>query len=176
MNGDSPEYDNLCDICHKNPATIHFTQVINGVVKKINLCEECARKQGINIEEFPAQPFDILGKFLSALALPQEKSRDLVCPKCGKKLSEFREDGKLGCPQCWVTFREELIPLLEKLHGVKVGGARQRGKRRNSKIAEVKRLQKLLEEAVEKEEFEEAARLRDEIKKLQQNAKKRKGK
>ena len=167
MTEDPAKYSaNLCDICGKNPATIHFTQIVDGVVTKMHLCADCAKKKGIFLDEFSAPPFDILGKFLSALALPQKEYRDITCPNCGKRLSEFKKDGKLGCSECWSAFRNDLIPLLEKIHGIKIRSRSRSAKKTSQVQSEIKRLQELLDEA----------ELRDEIKQIRGEGKNRKEK
>jgi len=153
----------LCDICHQNEAVIHFTQIVNGEAAKIHFCEVCAAKQGISLNDLPDKPFDLLSKFLSALALP-ETFTDTKCPNCGKTLSEFKKDGKLGCPECWEVFRRDIVPLLKKLHGKTRQKFHSAESPRSRTSAKIKVLQGKLREAVEKEEFEAAAKIRDEIK------------
>ncbi|MEA2081963.1 MAG: UvrB/UvrC motif-containing protein [Elusimicrobiota bacterium] len=153
----------ICDICKENEATVHFTSFHGGEVTKMHICHACAVKLGVFDGNTQEKSFDILGKFLSALALPESIS-DQSCSECGKKLSEFREDGKLGCPQCWEAFRANLEPLLKKIHGRSF----HKGKAGAPKVKNLRvgALQKELLTAVEKEEYEEAARIRDKIKEL----------
>jgi len=155
----------LCDICHQKEAVIHFTQVVNNKVTKMHFCESCASKKGISGSDLPDKPFDLLSKFLSALALP-ETFTDTKCPNCGKMLSEFKEDGKLGCPGCWDVFRRDIVPLLKKLHGKTRQKFRSGVSARSRVSAKIRTLQGKLQEAVEKEEFEAAARIRDEIRNI----------
>ncbi len=155
---------------------MHFTSFHGGSVTKMHICHSCAVKMGVFDGNMQEKPFDILGKFLSALALPEIVS-DQSCPECGKKLSEFREDGKLGCPQCWEAFRENLEPLLKKLHGRSSHKRKARAgmfhpPRRSGKDLRIRSLQKELQAAVDKEEYEEAAKIRDKIKGIKKGGKK----
>ncbi|MCD6311980.1 MAG: UvrB/UvrC motif-containing protein [Elusimicrobia bacterium] len=159
----------ICDICKENEASVHFTSFHGGSVTKMHICHSCAVKMGVFNGNTQEKPFDILGKFLSALALPEVVS-DQSCPECGKKLSEFREDGKLGCPQCWEAFRGNLEPLLKKLHGR--SSHKRKPRAANGKNMRVRVLQKELQSAVEKEEYEEAAKIRDKIKAIKKGGKK----
>ncbi|MBU4134618.1 UvrB/UvrC motif-containing protein [bacterium] len=144
----------------------------------MHICHSCAVDMGVFDGNMQEKPFDILGKFLSALALP-EIVPDRSCPECGKKLSRFREDGKLGCPQCWEAFRENLEPLLKKLHGrsthKRPSGAASSSAvsgAMNGKHLRISALQKKLQEFVDKEEYEEAAKIRDRIKGIKTGGKK----
>jgi len=159
----------ICDICKENEASVHFTSFHGGAVTKMHICHSCAVNMGVFDGNMQEKPFDILGKFLSALALPEVVS-DQSCPECGKKLSEFRENGKLGCPRCWEAFRENLEPLLKKLHGR--ASHKIKARSLNGKNMRVMALQKKLQEAVDKEEYEDAAKIRDEIKGLKKGGKK----
>ncbi len=155
----------FCDICHQKEAVIHFTQIVNGEVTKMHFCEECASGQEISLNDLPDKPFDLLSKFLSALALP-ETFTDIKCPNCGKTLSEFKKDGKLGCPECWNVFKQDIIPLLKKLHGKTRQKFSSSEPPKTISSAKIRVLQGKLQEAVEKEEFEEAAKIRDEIRRI----------
>ncbi|MBA3052433.1 MAG: UvrB/UvrC motif-containing protein [Candidatus Omnitrophota bacterium] len=151
----------ICDICKVNPASVHFTSFHGGAVTKMHICHSCAVNMGVFDVNMQEKSFDILGKFLSALALPGTVS-DRKCRACGKTLSEFREDGKLGCPECWETFRENLEPLLKKIHG----HALHKQSAEKTKDTRVSALQKKLQEAIGREDYEEAAKIRDRIKAL----------
>lgn len=155
----------ICDICHQKEAVIHFTQIVSNKVTKMHFCASCASKQGISGLDLTDKPFDLLSKFLSALALP-ETFTDTKCPNCGKMLSEFKEDGKLGCQECWNVFRQDIVPLLKKLHGKTHQKFSSVVSAQSRVSAKIRTLQGKLQEAVKKEEFEEAARVRDEIRNI----------
>jgi len=163
----------LCDICKKKEATVHLTEIVDDKVKKLHLCEDCAREKSEEMEAHFG-----LADLLSGLAdlAPAKTKRteetqevSVKCPKCGFTFRDFRKIGRLGCPACYDTFKDNLSPLLKKIHG----SERHTGKIPSRK--EVKRdtktilanLKERLEEAVKHEEFEEAARLRDEIREIE---------
>lgn len=156
----------LCDICHKNIATIHLTEIVNEKVIELHLCQECASAK---TEELKHQLS--LSDFLTGLVerhQPQEK-QNIICPLCGLTFSEFKKKGRVGCCKCYGTFKEYLIPLFSKIHG----SAHHAGKvpRTIEKNMEdkrkIKELKKRLERAVMLEEYEDAARIRDDIKILE---------
>ncbi len=153
-----------CDLCDKE-AVVHLTQVVDGEMKEYHLCEEHAQAQGIDIES-PISITDIL------MGLGQQGKQNvtggltLSCPRCGMARDEFRRSGRLGCPDCYKTFMAELAAAVKAMHhSTQHTGripAREGSQTRiKSKIA---RLQKDLEAAVSREEYETAARIRDEIK------------
>lgn len=152
-----------CDVCDKE-AVVHLTQVINGEMKEVHLCEEHAKEQGIDIHS-PISITDILmGLGGSQKSITSELS--LACPRCGMTRDEFRKTGRLGCSECYKTFMAELTMAIKAMHhsSQHVGKipAREGSQTRiKSKLA---RLQKDLEAAVAREEFEKAAQLRDRIK------------
>ncbi|MDK2856257.1 MAG: protein arginine kinase activator [Bacillota bacterium] len=174
----------LCENCKKRPATVYVRRSINGVTTEAHLCEECARERGeLNFLTGPSFTFpDLsLGSLFSSLLdhLPVAPGGSLLtgttlrCPECGLTYGDFRERGRLGCARCYTTFREQLEPLIRRLQG----GLRHAGKvpRRSGGALRVKHdletLRRRLKEAVSREAFEEAARLRDEIRALEQKLK-----
>ncbi len=163
----------LCDVCHKNEATIHFKGIFNNQVFKINLCEECAIKKGVEIK-----PELALAEFISTLSdlngvdITKEK-KQIVCKSCGLKYSEFKASGRLGCSRCYSDFSNYLIPLVEKIHGSsKYNGYKaspeQTETGENLFLLKQKyyELKNKLKDAVNKELYEKAAELRDEIKEI----------
>jgi protein arginine kinase activator len=161
----------LCDICGKNEATVHFTEIINGQMTKLHLCEECAKRKGEEMEEHFGLADLLAG--LADLGAPVEtvKDKEIKCPSCGLAYSDFKKIGKVGCGRCYDTFKAYLLPLLKRIHGSDVHAGkvpRKKGKPARRKKVDIEELKKKLRRAVELEEFEEAARLRDEIKKYEQ--------
>ncbi len=160
----------LCDICGKREATVHLTEVINNQMTKLHLCEECAREKGAEMEEHFGLANLLAG--LADLGQPLEaaKEKKLKCPSCGLTYEDFKKLGRLGCGQCYDTFKAYLVPLFKRIHGsdAHVGKVpRKRDKVLKTKKVNVEQLKKRLQRAVELEEFEEAAQLRDEIKKFE---------
>ncbi len=116
----------ICQSCKKKEAKVHLTEIVNGKKREVHLCLSCAAKQGV-------QPMDPQA-ILSSLAEPTRDAEggeiDNPCPRCGLTLAEFKRRGRLGCGECYRTFREALLPLLERIHGnaqhLGSGGCRRR--------------------------------------------------
>jgi protein arginine kinase activator len=153
-----------CDLCDKE-AVVHMTQVVNGEKKEVHLCEEHAKTQGIDLNS-PISITDILmGLNGSQSNIANELS--LACPRCGMARDEFRKTGRLGCPECYKTFMAELTMAIKAMHhsGQHLGKIPSREGVQTRLKSKIARLQKELEEAVVHEDFELAAKLRDQIKK-----------
>ncbi len=162
----------ICENCGKKPSTFHMTEIINGKSKEINLCEDCASKS----EEFSMNPsFAIQNLLAGLLDIPNEQEikpdyiEDISCESCGTTYEEFKRKGKFGCSKCYDSFREKLEPLLKKIHGhdTHIGKIPKRTGGMIKIKKDINSLKSKLKVAVVNEEFEEAAVLRDEIKKLQ---------
>lgn len=155
-----------CERCQENEATIHLTQVIDGQVKKIHLCENCASESGFEVEGAMSVTDILLGMGGGAGAGSQvDTDFERSCPKCHMRRSDFKKSGQFGCPACYETFGEELAPLLKAMHRGErhVGKVPAREGMRVRVSAELSRLKTALADAVEGEQYEEAARLRDRI-------------
>lgn len=158
----------LCPKCQKKEATIHLTQIVDGKIQKLDLCEECAKTQGLT---------DPLNASIASLMMgmegkePQPVGEDsgVRCPDCGFTPADLRRINLLGCPTCWETFEGILTPLLRTMHK----GERHVGKvpgRIANALALTEQIQGLhreLEQAVRKERYEDAAQLRDQIRQLE---------
>lgn len=153
-----------CSICNKN-ANVHLTQIINNKIHKVDLCESCAQKKGVTDPE-GFSLVDLLTKASSALG--SDKTH-LECPACGLDTADFRRTGRLGCADCYDTFKPLLLPMLEGMHA----GISHKGKvptltlSRQSSQLQLKKLQSSLAHAVAEEAYEEAAKFRDQIKAIQ---------
>jgi len=158
----------ICESCQKNEATVHLTQVIEGNVKKLHLCENCAQMSGFDIQGPMSITDVLLGLGEGEAAQQSGAGNDGIhkhCGICGLTLSQFRSKGRLGCPDCYGSFQAEIIPLLDSMHRStrhigKVPCGAEGGPVRGGDIAA---LESMLEEAVAGENFEEAAVLRDKI-------------
>ena len=164
-----------CQNCNQAPATVHITDIVppHGEKRERHLCESCAESEGITMKQH--EPINtILAKFVQhKVGAGLKEVANLSCPKCGISFREFRAQGQLGCPHDYEVFAEYLTPLIERAHGGAkdhVGKVPQRLGPVVSERAELLRLQRQLDEAVEKEDYEAAAGLRDRIKTLQANA------
>ena len=156
----------LCQICKKKNATVHYTEVSNNKIVEIHLCQKCALEKGISFK-----PEFLLADLMAGL-VQLEKSPKLQkgekCSNCGLDYSGFREMGRLGCVKCYETFKESLGTLLKNIHGSSshIGKVPATAEQEVDSVIVVKKLRDRLEKFVEREEFEEAARMRDEIRKL----------
>ena len=156
----------LCDVCKEKAANVFFTQIINGQVQKVNLCEECSKQKGITDPTGFALAELLLGMGAEAQA-PAAKSTELTCEQCGFTQSDFKRVGRLGCAHCYGVFHDEIAGLLKNIHK----GTRHTG-RVPARIAatlvgsRVESLRRDLAKAIDDEKFEDAARLRDEINRL----------
>ncbi len=163
-----------CDNCHDRPAAIHLTQIVDNAVTTVHLCEQCAEEKGVqtgaNVSKYPLAGFlSSIGKGAAA-ALPAGGD-DRGCDFCGATLKDFRETGRLGCPQCYETFERHLRDLLRRIHGssqhvgeVYLSPVSPETKDERRLLAE---LREQLQRAVDAENFELAAELRDRIRVLE---------
>ena len=160
-----------CDQCHEREAVIHLTQIVNEQVTTLHLCERCAAEKGVESPGGVAKT--PLGSFLAAMGndlpeTPVARSGD-NCPRCGATLQDFRESGRLGCPECWRAFEAPLRDLLRRLHG-STHHVGERYAERNGAPDERQTTAELREQlrlAVETENFELAAELRDRLRVLE---------
>lgn len=158
----------LCCVCKEKTATVHLTQITGDKMQKVDLCEECAKSKGVN-----DQTGFSLADLLLGLGASQELEQaaggaDTSCPKCGFTHADFKKSGRLGCPECYKTFAEGLGGLLKSMHkGTRHVGKVPEGLRTKRDLSEqMSQLNKKLAKAIETENFEQAAQLRDEIKQL----------
>lgn len=166
----------LCEICHKNTATVKVTQIINTIKKEINLCKACAEKQGLTnpLASFP----ELFGGLLEGLlnenqiGVPQKISSKAKCSECGLTFDEFQKTGLFGCGQCYDSFIEEVKVLLRRIHGSnKHIGDRPICKRVYMHHPNLEKLKSDLKRAVEHEQFEKAADIRDMIRDVERQMK-----
>lgn len=172
-----------CQQCGERPAAIHLTQIVDDAVTTLHLCETCAAEKGVESEasvaKFPLSDFlASIGKG-AAGALPQDADAG-PCGFCGGSLQDFRNTGRLGCPHCYDSFEPHLRTLLRRIHGASrhVGhvylppGGEPAGAPADADVAgaapaRIDALRDRLHRAVEVENFELAAQLRDQIRGLE---------
>jgi protein arginine kinase activator len=154
-----------CDVC-SNEATVFLTQIINGQMTTVNLCESCSKAKGVTDE----LGFGLAEAFLSSSnTTPIPRTDVLTCPACGFTSAQLKKIGRMGCPECYTTFKDGLDSLLSSMHK----GVRHLGKIPARAIAESRRsasleeLKDALQTAVNDERYEEAARIKKEIQALQ---------
>ncbi len=164
----------LCQDCNQNESTVHLTQIVNNKKLVLNLCKDCAEKRGfhspVEAKAFPLAELvtGMVGPKASTTKGGRRSTKVKKCPACGMTFADFGKSGRLGCGKCYQTFHLELTDLLRKIHG----SPKHRGKGMIIETEQIKplkeetRLREELKQAVENEEFEKAASLRDQIKSL----------
>lgn len=174
----------LCQKCNQREANVHITKIINGVKTEMHLCEECARESQENISipialGMPMSFQNILEGFMEMMGgIPQQLVEEISCPVCHMTFENFKQTGRFGCGNCYNAFNDNIIPLIRRIHG----NIHHTGKvpKRSGGILKIKRdidkLKNELKVAVANEEYEKAARLRDEIKRLEEMLNNRKDK
>lgn len=159
----------VCMICKENEAKVHLTQLVGGKLKKVDLCEKCAKEKGID-DPMGFSLADLLMGLGASQGLTQgaAEGEETACPKCGFTQADFKKSGRLGCAECYHHFAEGLESMLKGMHkGMRHMGKRPHQPRHPRPVTRrIQSLQKQLEAAVGGEDYEEAARLRDEIKTL----------
>ena len=167
-----------CDICNKKEATVHLTEIVNDKVTKLHLCEECAKEKGSEMEEHFG-----LSDLLAGLAdLGTNIQPDLLetvkCPSCAFTYRDFKKAGRLGCGDCYEAFKKQLEPLLKRIHGATrhVGKIPVMVGKAVKDTITLQELRMKMEKAIQTEDFEEAAKLRDKIRDLENKDKRGKAK
>jgi protein arginine kinase activator len=161
-----------CQVCKKANATVHYTQIVENQVKKVDLCEACAKEKGVNDPASFSLADLLLG--LGASQKLEEAATasgtDLSCPHCGFTQADFKKSGRLGCSECYTVFAEGLDALLKGMHK----GTQHKGKvpaslrKAVDANAKLSKLETELKAAIAREDFEKAATLRDELKQAKQ--------
>ena len=164
-----------CQRCAK-AATLHITELNEGDVKALHLCEGCAQEYLTTVEpgEIDSDPaFSMEGEDPGEDGEAEEfdDSGIAACPNCGITFKEFRKQGRLGCPQDYLVFEEALAPLLENIHGdlEHIGKTPRRAPEGSDRQYELIRLRNDLRTAVEAEDYESAADIRDRIGRLERD-------
>lgn len=181
-----------CDVC-ENEATVFLTQIINGQMTTVNLCETCSKAKGVTEET----GFGLAEAFLSPSHRAESDSMEIVCDACGFTASQLKKIGRMGCPECYAAFRDGLDGLLRNMHK----GTRHVGKRpshlsdiapqplprqraatvkaasptapapsESPPVLDIAKLRAELDLAVREERYEDAAKLKSEIENLQPKA------
>ncbi|MBX5468229.1 MAG: UvrB/UvrC motif-containing protein [Firmicutes bacterium] len=165
----------LCQRCHQRPATVQVATVVNGEKRERRLCEECAREEGafhlVLTPVFTVQ--NLLGGLVGQGVGPLRPVwGDRRCGYCGYPFQRFAETGRLGCDRCYEAFADQLEPLIRRIQGRSShhGKVPRRGERQLLRRRELEQLRAELRGAVEREEFERAAELRDRIRALEEEA------
>ena len=158
-----------CRRCSK-PATLHITEIHDGNAVAVHLCESCARDYLDDAAEDSANgPAAELAAKLEALVSEGDDEPSAVCPNCSITFNEFREQGRLGCPGCYEEFRADLMPLLENIHedSTHIGKRPLRSPGQTEDQSRLINLRARQREAIDAENYEAAAELRDEIARIE---------
>ena len=154
-----------CELCGEREAVLIFTQMVRNEKTVTHLCGECATKKGItHLKGYSSQPKEDLKKILPSEDAESEKLR---CPGCSLSYPEFRDDKLLGCGECYATFYPKLRKLLKDIHGVERHLRPDTDERDEGIRKAIDSLKESLKLTVEREAFEEAARIRDRIANLE---------
>lgn len=166
----------LCDECKKRSAAVHMTKIIQGKKEETHLCEVCAKsKENISLQN----PFTIpnfLTSLLDTNISPQHSfiyGEDNSCQRCGMTFIRFKQEGRLGCEACYEVFEKRLNPLIKKIQGsqLHVGKVPKRTGGVIQLKRQVKQLKLKLQQLIEAEEFEAAAKIRDEVREIEEKIK-----
>ena len=160
----------ICNVCKKNEATTHYKSVVNGQVTELWLCPHCANKAGYNnvFSDMATDFSSLLGSFLGN-GLPSRTSATR-CSKCGSSFADIARSGKVGCAECYKEFYDELLPSIQKMHGniEHMGKVASLGSPQDKVKSQINKYHSQLAQAVAKQDYETAAKLRDKIKALEE--------
>ena len=164
----------MCQSCGKKEATTHFKRIINGEATEGHLCADCAAALGINdvFSGFDFSFSDMLRDFFADSPVAALSSGSVRCDSCGSSFNDIVKSGKIGCSECYSTFFDKLMPSIQRIHGK----TKHEGKiplnevtNEDENTSKIASLREELNKAIENEDFERAATLRDEIKALEEN-------
>ncbi len=158
----------VCQICQKQPATFKFIEVHDNQSTEVHLCFACAQEKGLTVKATSKKGWgaEMLAKLVDDVAkTDDDRVGPVQCGECGTRYSAFKESGRLGCPECYRTFEAKLRPLLRRIHGSPrhVGKHPAQDEATIVRIREMRKLEDELATAIEGEDFERAAELRDRI-------------
>ena len=170
-----------CELCKKNPATIHYTKIVNGHKEEHHFCEQCAngiKEPGGVFPTLGLMPDFSMADFIGGFFNPESQSQPFVqknmsahdaCPVCGMTAGEFRRVGRVGCSNCYRYFADYMPGLIQRIHGnsCHTGKVPVRGEAKLAGKQRIVQLRQELQQAVLEEQFERAAELRDEIRTLE---------
>ena len=169
----------LCDRCGKREATIQYVQIINGNKQELHLCSKCGKDVGVDDFSMPIDLSGFFGEIFGEYDIPLiNRESKLVCENCNTRFEEFLNTGKIGCANCYRTFEKKLNPILKRIQGGSeyLGSSKQETTiekinekdKKTTQENKIKQLEEKIKEYVKEEKYEEAAKIRDEIKKLKE--------
>lgn len=178
----------LCQNCGENEANVRYTKIVNGVKKEMALCEKCSKELGINSLDFsmPINLSSFLGDFLKETANETmssfAKTKEMDCKECGMSFDDFVKLGKFGCSNCYSTFENRIDSILKNIQGANTHIGRKgklincelekakekvEEKQIKKEISKIEDLKQQLKKAIKDERYEDAAKIRDEIKEIE---------
>jgi protein arginine kinase activator len=170
----------VCQECNQRPASLHFTKVVNGEKTEFHLCDKCAQEKGdiyiinnssgFSINNLLAGLFSIEPQIQQSQQNPFEKKEVLQCEHCSMTFPQFIKVGRFGCSHCYTVFKDQLKPIYKRLHSGNWSHNGKIPKRIGGGIhlkKQVENLKNELKELIQQEEFEKAAKIRDEIRTLE---------
>ncbi len=169
----------LCEYCGKREATVQYIQIINGNRQELHLCSKCGNELGVDDFNMPIDLSNFIGEIFGDYNIPMlNTEKKLVCENCKTSFDEFLNTGRIGCANCYKTFEKKLIPILKRLQGgteylghsnrdTTIGKINE--KEENVAENKIKKLEEKLKICIKEENYEEAAKIRDEIKSLKEN-------
>ncbi|NLA77113.1 MAG: hypothetical protein GX851_04690 [Clostridiales bacterium] len=167
----------LCQNCKKNEANTHFKRIINGSTSEVHLCAECASALGYAdaFSGFGLGLGDLFGNLLGHGAVTAHAGTAMRCPMCGNSFDDIAKSGRLGCAECYETFYDKLLPSLQRIHGKTrhEGKKAHAGKPEGVQPDRSEQLRTELQTAIDEQNFEEAARIRDELKNIEKDGEKK---
>jgi protein arginine kinase activator len=175
-----------CDICGKKKATVHLTEIVDEQLSEMHLCEECARQKSAQME----QQFGLadllagLSDTSKPISSKEGEKSVLKCSRCGLPYEDFRKFGRLGCGECYTSFKEHLTGLLRKIHGSNKYLGKTPPKYAEGQAApaegtlallssdeSLEDLKQQLQSSIASEDFEKAAQIRDKIRNFEKKEK-----
>jgi len=157
-----------CDICKNREGALKVSQVdSDGRMTELWVCAECARQRGFTaVEELKADVADVIAELQSRV---EDKDNALVCPDCRMTYAEFKRLGRVGCARCYEAFHDRLVPLVRRIHGAvqHVGRTTKSGRKRAQERLTLERLRTHLQQAIDGEDYERAAALRDQLRRAE---------
>ncbi len=164
----------LCQNCGKNEATTHIKQIINGDMAESHLCHDCAAHLGYSdmFSGFGLNLSELFGGLLGDMTHTLSAGKSPRCQKCGTSFDEIVHSGRVGCADCYRTFYDRLLPSIQRIHGKikhsgKVSNTAPVEPKAETREEKIEKLKAAMNEAVAKQDFENAAKIRDEIKALE---------
>jgi protein arginine kinase activator len=166
-----------CEVSNcENEATVHLTEIREGKKHEMHLCERCAAEKGL-----PGKSHFSISDLLAGIASqaqqqaqkPSKRGKEAACPVCTTTLTQFQSSGRFGCPECYTTFKDDVLGLVEKIHDAAqhVGKVPKRVSSEISLQKDLRQLQLDLKRAVRKEDYEKAAAIRDQIRQMEEKMK-----